>query len=104
MAPCVAVRDIGAACSVYLEAPCAARRENRCRFHFNEDRIAIVVNTWVRSSGFIEDMQTGWQSMLTAPMNGPRLQEKVKVSLENRKLWKQFHAETTEMIITKSGR
>ncbi|KAL6447811.1 hypothetical protein ACFW04_000143 [Cataglyphis niger] len=28
----------------------------------------------------------------------------VSVELQNRKLWEQFHAETTEMIITKSGR
>ncbi|XP_043671163.1 T-box transcription factor TBX6-like [Vespula pensylvanica] len=35
---------------------------------------------------------------------GPPLPGNVKVDLQNRKLWKQFHAETTEMIITKSGR
>ncbi|KAL2740923.1 T-box transcription factor TBX6-like, partial [Vespula squamosa] len=35
---------------------------------------------------------------------GPALPDNVKVDLHNRKLWKQFHAETTEMIITKSGR
>ncbi|XP_029676588.1 T-box protein VegT-like [Formica exsecta] len=28
----------------------------------------------------------------------------VTVELQNRKLWEQFHAESTEMIITKSGR
>ncbi|XP_035735533.1 T-box transcription factor TBX6-like [Vespa mandarinia] len=35
---------------------------------------------------------------------GPPLPGDVKVDLQNRKLWKQFYAETTEMIITKSGR
>ncbi|XP_033210080.1 T-box-containing protein TBX6L-like isoform X2 [Belonocnema kinseyi] len=35
---------------------------------------------------------------------GPRLPEEVKVTLENKKLWKEFHGETTEMIITKMGR
>lgn len=35
---------------------------------------------------------------------GPPLPPEVKVELENRELWQQFHAETTEMIITKLGR
>ncbi|XP_053973686.1 T-box transcription factor TBX6-like [Hylaeus volcanicus] len=35
---------------------------------------------------------------------GPPLPPEVKVELQNRELWQQFHAETTEMIITKSGR
>ncbi|RLU27539.1 hypothetical protein DMN91_001343 [Ooceraea biroi] len=34
----------------------------------------------------------------------PMLPPEVRVELNNRKLWQQFHAETTEMIITKSGR
>jgi hypothetical protein len=34
----------------------------------------------------------------------PMLPSEVNVELHNRKLWQQFHAETTEMIITKSGR
>lgn len=43
--------------------------------------------------------------MLSSAMaTGPRLSEDVKMELENKKLWQQFHAETTEMIITKSGR
>ncbi|OXU26906.1 hypothetical protein TSAR_010074 [Trichomalopsis sarcophagae] len=47
----------------------------------------------------------GWPTMLSSTMAaGPQLTEDVKVELENRKLWEQFHAETTEMIITKSGR
>ncbi|XP_076394123.1 T-box protein VegT isoform X2 [Megachile rotundata] len=35
---------------------------------------------------------------------GPPLPPEVKVELQNRDLWQQFHAETTEMIITKGGR
>ncbi|XP_029034384.1 T-box transcription factor TBX6-like [Osmia bicornis bicornis] len=35
---------------------------------------------------------------------GPPLPPEVKVELENRELWQQFHAETTEMVITKVGR
>ncbi|KAG8431214.1 hypothetical protein GDO86_019240, partial [Hymenochirus boettgeri] len=34
----------------------------------------------------------------------PQLPGNVKMTLENRELWKQFHAIGTEMIITKSGR
>ncbi|XP_011505963.1 PREDICTED: T-box-containing protein TBX6L-like [Ceratosolen solmsi marchali] len=46
----------------------------------------------------------GWSAMLNAPTAGPQLPDDVKVQLENKKLWQQFHAESTEMIITKSGR
>jgi T-box protein 6 len=42
--------------------------------------------------------------MLNSPITGPQLPDDVKVELENKKLWQQFHAESTEMIITKSGR
>ncbi|XP_017892767.2 T-box transcription factor TBX3-like [Ceratina calcarata] len=35
---------------------------------------------------------------------GPPLSPDVKVELQNRELWQQFHAETTEMVITKVGR
>ncbi|OAD58738.1 T-box transcription factor TBX6, partial [Eufriesea mexicana] len=35
---------------------------------------------------------------------GPPLPSEVKVELQNRELWQQFHAETTEMVITKVGR
>ncbi|CAI9531763.1 unnamed protein product [Staurois parvus] len=38
------------------------------------------------------------------PCDAPRLPGNVKMILENRELWKQFHAIGTEMIITKSGR
>ncbi|KAM9305377.1 T-box transcription factor TBX6 [Gastrophryne carolinensis] len=38
------------------------------------------------------------------PCDAPRLPGNVKMTLENRELWKQFHAIGTEMIITKSGR
>ncbi|KAM4632079.1 T-box transcription factor TBX6 [Discoglossus pictus] len=38
------------------------------------------------------------------PCEAPRLPGNVKMVLENRELWKQFHAIGTEMIITKSGR
>lgn len=47
----------------------------------------------------------GWPTMLASSVPaGPQLTEDAKVELENKKLWQQFHAETTEMIITKSGR
>ncbi|XP_058803295.1 T-box transcription factor TBX3-like [Phymastichus coffea] len=35
---------------------------------------------------------------------GPKLPDSVEVYLDNKDLWDQFHAETTEMIITKTGR
>lgn len=35
---------------------------------------------------------------------GPPLPSQVKVELQNRELWHQFHTETTEMVITKGGR
>lgn len=35
---------------------------------------------------------------------GPPLPSEVKIELQNRQLWQQFHAETTEMVITKGGR
>uniref|UniRef100_A0A8C5QQS7 T-box transcription factor TBX6 n=1 Tax=Leptobrachium leishanense TaxID=445787 RepID=A0A8C5QQS7_9ANUR len=38
------------------------------------------------------------------PCEAPRLPGNVKMTLENKELWKQFHAFGTEMIITKSGR
>ncbi|CAH2308045.1 T-box transcription factor TBX6 [Pelobates cultripes] len=38
------------------------------------------------------------------PCEAPRLPGNVKMTLENKELWKQFHAIGTEMIITKSGR
>ncbi|XP_053326521.1 T-box transcription factor TBX6-like [Spea bombifrons] len=38
------------------------------------------------------------------PCEAPRLPGNVKMTLENRDLWKEFHAIGTEMIITKSGR
>ncbi|XP_076176442.1 T-box transcription factor TBX2b [Ptiloglossa arizonensis] len=41
---------------------------------------------------------------IPTPGGGPPLPPEVKVELENRELWQQFHAETTEMIITKLGR
>ncbi|XP_046595278.1 T-box transcription factor TBX20-like [Neodiprion lecontei] len=45
----------------------------------------------------------GWLLPPT-PGAGPTLPGNVSVSLQNAKLWQQFHAETTEMIITKLGR
>ncbi|XP_053550417.1 T-box transcription factor TBX6 [Bombina bombina] len=39
-----------------------------------------------------------------APCEAPRLPGNVKMVLENKDLWKQFHSIGTEMIITKSGR
>ena len=42
--------------------------------------------------------------MLLPPAIGRQLPSQVQVGLENKKLWQQFHAETTEMIITKTGR
>ncbi|KAG7208864.1 hypothetical protein KM043_015048 [Ampulex compressa] len=44
----------------------------------------------------------GWARQ--SPGGGPPLPQDVKAELQNRKLWQQFHAETTEMIITKLGR
>ncbi|KZC07601.1 T-box transcription factor TBX2, partial [Dufourea novaeangliae] len=41
---------------------------------------------------------------IPTPGGGPPLPPEVKVELQNRELWRQFHAETTEMIITKLGR
>ncbi|KAM4697682.1 T-box transcription factor TBX6 [Rhinophrynus dorsalis] len=38
------------------------------------------------------------------PCEAPRLPGNVKMTLENKELWKQFHTIGTEMIITKSGR
>uniref|UniRef100_K7GIU4 T-box transcription factor TBX6 n=1 Tax=Pelodiscus sinensis TaxID=13735 RepID=K7GIU4_PELSI len=38
------------------------------------------------------------------PAEPPRLSSSVRLSLENRELWKRFSAVGTEMIITKSGR
>ncbi|KAM4023768.1 T-box transcription factor TBX6-like [Anomaloglossus baeobatrachus] len=38
------------------------------------------------------------------PCEAPRLPGNVKMTMENRDLWKEFHAIGTEMIITKSGR
>ncbi|CAL7936394.1 unnamed protein product [Xylocopa violacea] len=35
---------------------------------------------------------------------GPPLPPEVKIELRNRELWQQFHAENTEMVITKVGR
>ncbi|KAK1135940.1 hypothetical protein K0M31_000512 [Melipona bicolor] len=35
---------------------------------------------------------------------GPSLSAGVSVELQNRELWQKFHAETTEMVITKGGR
>ncbi|XP_076382899.1 T-box protein 2 isoform X2 [Megalopta genalis] len=43
-------------------------------------------------------------TMPPTPGGGPPLPSEVKVELQNRELWQQFHAETTEMIITKLGR
>ncbi|XP_043282026.1 T-box protein 2-like [Venturia canescens] len=39
-----------------------------------------------------------------SPGAGPSLPHGVKIELQNKKLWRQFHAESTEMIITKLGR
>ncbi|XP_078041582.1 T-box transcription factor TBX6 [Augochlora pura] len=43
-------------------------------------------------------------TMPPTPGGGPPLPPEVKVELQNQDLWRQFHAETTEMIITKMGR
>ncbi|XP_050582379.1 T-box protein 2-like [Bombus affinis] len=45
-------------------------------------------------------------NMWTLPClgGGPPLPSEVKIELQNRQLWQQFHAETTEMVITKGGR
>ncbi|NP_001007995.1 T-box transcription factor TBX6 [Xenopus tropicalis] len=41
---------------------------------------------------------------LQPPCETPQLPGNVKMNLENKELWKQFHSIGTEMIITKSGR
>ncbi|XP_012272430.1 T-box transcription factor TBX6-like [Orussus abietinus] len=46
---------------------------------------------------------SGW-FVPPSPGAGPSLPRDVKVELHNKELWQQFHAETTEMIITKLGR
>ncbi|XP_076236442.1 T-box transcription factor TBX6 [Calliopsis andreniformis] len=50
------------------------------------------------------DMPSSNMWMTPSFGEGPPLSPEVKVELENRELWQQFHAETTEMIITKLGR
>ncbi|XP_043259411.1 T-box-containing protein TBX6L-like [Colletes gigas] len=50
-----------------------------------------------------EDLPNSNTWRIPAPGRGPLLPE-VRVELQNRELWQQFHAETTEMIITKTGR
>ncbi|XP_076642032.1 T-box protein 2 isoform X1 [Halictus rubicundus] len=51
-----------------------------------------------------EDLPNPNTWTLPAPGGGPPLPPGVKVELQNQELWRQFHAETTEMIITKLGR
>lgn len=55
---------------------------------------------------FSEEMPhtgAGWL-IPPSPGSGPSLPPGVKVELQNKRLWQQFHAESTEMIITKLGR
>lgn len=53
---------------------------------------------------FIEDIPhaNGW--LVPPGSGGPPLPCDVKIELQNKRLWQQFHKETTEMIITKLGR
>ncbi|XP_076675693.1 uncharacterized protein LOC143372923 [Andrena cerasifolii] len=51
-----------------------------------------------------DDIPTQNTWAIPSPGGGPPLPPEVKVELLNQELWQQFHAETTEMIITKLGR
>lgn len=53
---------------------------------------------------FSDDVPTQNTWAIPSPGGGPPLPPEVKVELLNGELWQQFHAETTEMIITKLGR
>ncbi|XP_031834908.1 T-box protein 2 [Nomia melanderi] len=74
------------------------------QYHLHQQMLFHQQQVSLRRRELSENRTNSNWTIPPAPGGGPPLPPEVKVELQNRELWKQFHEETTEMIITKSGR